>query len=344
MFYGQGGYWILLNPPWRTVHLISAWEICHRWFSTFWVRAKDLSLSHVPLILLHTWREKDFYKIFILRVSFREVYFKNIDLALHPFTQLQQETLLYARISYVNIASKSYVNVAHCNNLLAQRIAHCGRYLSLRWTLKCVARVSISQARCHCDFAVLFKRYSSKNDTDAVDCCWSLLARSTSRMPALMELFYQGSTLHDGRYFIFARTSRGRHISEAASGKERQDEMEYQPMGSSRATGVTKRRKTRFCSRVEERRIGIREGERGSDGWRETRKGLLGLFARRWDGDGFAWSGLARMHAPIARSQFAGECRIMNFFDKHAIQSSLVFASWRYMQNFLNFDENVRIF
>lgn len=156
----------------------------------------------------------------------------------------------------------------------------------------------------------------SKNDADAVDCCWSLLARSMSRIPVLMELFYQGSTLHDGRYFIFARTSRGRHISEAASGKERQDEMEYQPMGSSRATGVTKRRKTRFCSRVEERRIGIREGERGSEGWRETRKGLLGLFARRWDGDGFAWSGLARMHAPIARSQFAGECRIMNFFDK----------------------------
>lgn len=61
------------------------------------------------------------------------------------------------------------------------------------------------------------------------------------RVPGLMELFYQGSTLH-GRYFIFVRTSRrGRHISEATPGKERQDEMESQSIASSRATGATKR-------------------------------------------------------------------------------------------------------
>lgn len=159
--------------------------------------------------------------------------------------------------------------------------------------------------------------------------------RSWQERSVLMELFYQGLTSHDGRYFIFVRTSRGRHISEAASGKERQDEMEYQPMGSSRATGVAKRRKTRFRSRVEEENRNPGRDE----GWRETRKGLLGLFARRWDGDDFAWSGLARNACHVVHRSRAvnlqANAGLWIFFDKHAIQSLLVFASSRYMQNFI---------
>lgn len=168
----------------------------------------------------------------------------------------------------------------------------------------------------------------------AADRCWQEV-RSV-----LMELFYQGLTSHDGRYFIFVWTSRGRHISEAASGKERQDEMEYQPMGSSRATGVAKRRKTRFCSRVEEenqnpgRDVGTRGGERHAKAcWDYLH--VAGMEMASLDRD---LRECMPCSAPIARSQFAGECRIMNFFDKHAIQSFLVFAS-SYKQNFINFDE-----
>lgn len=84
------------------------------------------------------------------------------------------------------------------------------------------------------------------------------------REPGLMELFYQGSTSH-GRYFIFVRTAsrRGRHISEATSGKERQDEMESQSTASSHATGATKR--PGFCARGSMRRIGRAGAAKGTD-------------------------------------------------------------------------------
>lgn len=89
----------------------------------------------------------------------------------------------------------------------------------------------------------------------AADRCWQ-----EARTPPIYvysrvngTLLSRGSTSHDAVDTLYSHGRvAGRHISEAASGKERQDEMEYQPMGSSRATGVTKRRKTRFRSRVEE--------------------------------------------------------------------------------------------
>ncbi|CAL1683640.1 unnamed protein product [Lasius platythorax] len=106
--------------------------------------------------------------------------------------------------------------------------------------------------------------------------------------------------------------------------------MEYQPMDSSRATGVTKRRKTRFCSRVEEEN---RNPGRGAWGRGDDERHAKAC----WDYLHVAGMEMASLDrdlrecmpcsAPIAHSQFAGECRIMNFFDKHAIQSSLVFAS-----------------
>lgn len=57
-------------------------------------------------------------------------------------------------------------------------------------------------------------------------------------------------------------------------------------MASSRATGATKR--PGFCARVDEEDRQNVGGDKEENG--ETRKGLLGLFARSWDGDGFARS------------------------------------------------------
>lgn len=62
------------------------------------------------------------------------------------------------------------------------------------------------------------------------------------------------SRLDFARSILYIRTDesrRGRyHISEAASGKERQNEMESQSMALSRTTGATKR--PGFCARVDE--------------------------------------------------------------------------------------------
>lgn len=99
----------------------------------------------------------------------------------------------------------------------------------------------------------------------AADRCWQE-ARSV-----LMELFYQGSTSHDGRYFIFVRMSRGRHISQAASGKERQDEMEYQPWVRHARQELRNDEKRDFA-RGSRRRIGIREGTRERGVARDTQR------------------------------------------------------------------------
>lgn len=86
----------------------------------------------------------------------------------------------------------------------------------------------------------------SKNDTDAV--YWrSLLARSAFCVSRANGTLLSRLDFAE-RSILYIRTdeSHGHHISEAASGKERQDEMESQSMDSSRATGATKR--PGFCA------------------------------------------------------------------------------------------------
>lgn len=63
----------------------------------------------------------------------------------------------------------------------------------------------------------------SKNNTDAVD--WrSLLARSASRVPGLMELSFIGGSTSLGRSILYIRTdeSRASYFRGRASGKEGQ--------------------------------------------------------------------------------------------------------------------------
>lgn len=95
-------------------------------------------------------------------------------------------------------------------------------------------------------------------------------------------------------------------------GKEGQGEMESRSTDSSRATGATKR--PGFRGRVDEK---DRSPGRGG---RETRKGLLGLFAHRWGGDGSAARYSRECMSYSARVVGLQDGRgIMNFSDEHAI-------------------------
>lgn len=100
----------------------------------------------------------------------------------------------------------------------------------------------------------------SKNDSDVVG--WrSLLARSASRVPGLMELFYRRLDFA-GRSILYIRTDESRTSYFRGSVRKRGTErngIPVQSMDSSRATGATKRPGFRE-RRGRMRRIGTWEG------------------------------------------------------------------------------------
>lgn len=161
-----------------------------------------------------------------------------------------------------------------CNNLFAQRIATDIYHRGERWNVSPVCRslkLVVTPPFCLND--------PSKNDTDAVG--WrSLLARNASRVRRLMELFYRRLDFA-GRSILYIRTDESRTSYFRGSVRKRGTERNGIPV-----YGLVTRDRSYETTGIS--REGRWEGLESGKGRRETRKGLLELFAHRCDGDGSA--------------------------------------------------------